>query len=495
MIFGIEIIALLIAVVLGAAMTKRASTAPSTALRIEMRPSASIFARYDNTTDVRTHPAFFATRVTEFFTTHHYALKRTAPPKLNYVWWRIIVPGTYSTPFQLAISFLDTDIDGREGDFELQASLFRTADTIQMTWKLSGTRPTSFAALEIVEYTMTELRSYFLETSAGSPSGVARPASVLAETVSPIELPKPRIPRPVTWPTPQDYNEAMQNPKANLGKTLLQEGRVELNSIGLPKAASGAFASVYKLTAKQESYALKCFFDLADDQKERFSSISKYVLSDDLEYTVDFDYIDKGVLVRGHWYPILCMPWVHGIPLNFYVQQHLSNPERILDLSQKFVEMMTKLNAAGIAHGDLQHGNILVTDEGIRLVDYDGMFVPGMESMTSNELGHRNYQHPGRQAVHFGPWLDNFSAWLIYCSLRALAIDSALWYAGAAGDETLLMRKTDYTDPQNSEVFRQMDRRGERLATIGMILRDITELPITDVPNLEPGTIGAKLSF
>ena len=39
-----------------------------------------------------------------------------------------------------------------------------------------------------------------------------------------------------------------------------------------------------------------------------------------------------------------------------------------------------------IAHGDLQHGNIIVQDDGtIRLVDYDGCYVPELAGLKSNE--------------------------------------------------------------------------------------------------------------
>lgn len=42
--------------------------------------------------------------------------------------------------------------------------------------------------------------------------------------------------------------------------------------------------------------------------------------------------------------------------------------------------MCKKLHEKSIAHGDLQHGNILVDSNGnIYLIDYDSMFVPSLE--------------------------------------------------------------------------------------------------------------------
>jgi predicted unusual protein kinase regulating ubiquinone biosynthesis (AarF/ABC1/UbiB family) len=112
------------------------------------------------------------------------------------------------------------------------------------------------------------------------------------------------------------------------------------------------------------------------------------------------------------------MEWVDGLTLDQYIYENLENPTKLDALASQFSKMMYEMRAAGIAHGDLQHGNIIIVDEEIRLVDYDGMFVPALDGLTSNELGHNNYQHPTRSAEHFGDYLDNFSAWTILTSIN-----------------------------------------------------------------------------
>jgi len=47
-------------------------------------------------------------------------------------------------------------------------------------------------------------------------------------------------------------------------------------------------------------------------------------------------------------------------------------------LAERFRTMVSRLKEAGIAHGDLQHGNILVIDDDYKLVDYDGIYVPSL---------------------------------------------------------------------------------------------------------------------
>ena len=91
------------------------------------------------------------------------------------------------------------------------------------------------------------------------------------------------------------------------------------------------------------------------------------------------------------------------------------------------------------------------------MVDYDCMFVPGLEGLKSNEVGHKNYQHPKRSAKDFGPHLDNFSTWCIYLSLMALGSEPSLWKLLDAGEENLLFKKQDLESPTNSKTFRILE--------------------------------------
>jgi hypothetical protein len=119
--------------------------------------------------------------------------------------------------------------------------------------------------------------------------------------------------------------------------------------------------------------------------------------------------------------------------------------------------MIQALRHASIAHGDLQHGNVLVGSSGLKLVDYDGMFVPALLGKRGTELGQPNYQHPRRADVDFGPSLDSFSAWVIYVSIVALSIYPNLWQTFRGGDDCLLFRRADFEDPDSSRVIRALE--------------------------------------
>ncbi len=215
-------------------------------------------------------------------------------------------------------------------------------------------------------------------------------------------------------PSDSDYNGAIQNPGTCFQDVDLRAGNVELMpTLPLPKARSGNFATVYKVVSRGTAWAVRCFTRaIPQDQQRRYEEISRAVAAANLPYFVGFSYLPQGIRVGSQWFPIVKMEWASGEPLDSYVARRLTAPRALSELAVAWVEMTAALERAGIAHGDLQHGNVLVSNGALRLVDYDGMFVPSLVGSRAAELGHRNYQHPCRDDAHFGPWLDHFSSWV-----------------------------------------------------------------------------------
>ncbi|HEY9785030.1 MAG TPA: tetratricopeptide repeat protein [Candidatus Obscuribacterales bacterium] len=295
------------------------------------------------------------------------------------------------------------------------------------------------------------------------------------------------------WPTPQDYNEAIQNPDHVFCDQELKWSCAELDQLGLPRPISGGFATVYKMNCGDRSVAVRCFLRNIKDQQERYKHIGDFVHSDHLPYTVDFEYLEKGILIKGNWYPILKMEWVEGHLLNEYVELNLNVKDNLVDLAERFRLMVKELAQAGVGHGDLQHGNIMVIGGELRLVDYDGMYVPALRGKQSNELGHRHYQHPKRSKEHYEPYIDNFSAWSIDTSLSAICEDASLWQQLTAGDECLLFREADYRDPTASKAFAVLENHpSEEIRRNCRLLRSFLQTPLEDVPPLHGTTHDAS---
>ncbi len=289
-------------------------------------------------------------------------------------------------------------------------------------------------------------------------------------------------------PTDTDYQEAIQNPRQVFLDPELQGGKVELMSsaLPLPKARSGNFAVAFRMDCDHGSYAVKCFTRMPHpDLRIRYEEISKHLLAKRLPYTVGFRFIQNGIRARSAWFPILKMEWIHGASLGDYIGQNLRNPGLLIDLATKWIEMVRALQQADIAHGDLQHGNVLVLAGNLRLIDYDGMYVPGLAGRLSHEKGHQNYQHPQRE-TEFGPSLDNFSAWVIFVSILALAYEPRLWSQFKGGDECLLFRKHDFTEPDKSDLIQALvHSREQRIQSLASLLRKVIDLPPQQVPSLD----------
>lgn len=287
------------------------------------------------------------------------------------------------------------------------------------------------------------------------------------------------------WPSPSDYNEALQNPAQSFSDSVLGSGVPELDSHGLPRPISGMFASVYKLATTEGDWAVKCFLNDVPDQVERYSAISSALKNLELAEFIDFEFQERGVAVRGSSFPILKMRWCNGLPLVQWLEAKLTNTTLLEHFLAKWQSLLLDMSKNGIAHGDLQHGNILIEDENIRLVDYDCMYVPTLKGRNSNELGHRNYQHPQRQACHFGPSLDNFSAWLIYLSVKILRYDPGLWWEFRGGDDCLLLRSADLDNPLESERFAVLENHhSEIIRQCSKTIRYLLTLPLDEIPSL-----------
>jgi len=222
-----------------------------------------------------------------------------------------------------------------------------------------------------------------------------------------------------SYPTPSQYQEALQAPTVAFADATLQDSTPRTNALGLPQPVTGSFAAVFPVTTETGArYAVKCFLAERPDQEARYQAISHAL--DEVQHPafVDFAYQTGGVRVEGDAYPVLKMEWAEGTTLNRFVEAHLDRPEVLDRLAEAWADLMADLDRMDLAHGDLQHGNVLVETAGealrLRLVDYDTMYVPALEGRASAEVGHRNYQHPDRTDADFGPALDRFAGLVVY---------------------------------------------------------------------------------
>ncbi|MCX7392524.1 MAG: SUMF1/EgtB/PvdO family nonheme iron enzyme [Planctomycetales bacterium] len=300
----------------------------------------------------------------------------------------------------------------------------------------------------------------------------------------------------MSWPIAPDYNDAIQNPEMNLRDPCLKRGTIATNQLGLPVVASGNFASVFQVSDGLQRWAVKCFTRQIRDQQERYKAISDHLKAHALPFTVEFDYQQEGILVGGAWYPLLRMQWVDGPLLDAYVREQVNNKQALQQLATKWLLLIESLRRAGVAHGDLQSGNVKIVGDDIRLIDYDGMYVPALKQKGSNENGHPNFQHPRRSGKDFDQYIDNFSAWVIYTSLIALVEYPAIWDEAKGGDDCLIFQKSDFDSPASSPVFEKLERVGSKdLRALLARIRNYTHLAPQQVPPLDINTRAPRLAL
>ena len=168
--------------------------------------------------------------------------------------------------------------------------------------------------------------------------------------------------------------------------------------------------------------------------------------------------------MHGRFYPVLVMEWIQGPTLDVYIDKALLRRDYACELSglaEGLLAVAKELRDGGVAHGDLQHQNIIVSHEGLRLVDLDGMFVPAIAGLGAVEVGLDGFQRPKRDESLFDSALDGFSVLVIYLSLLALREDPELWQQFHVRDGSpLLFKRVDFEKPAGSKLFRRQGHEG-----------------------------------
>ncbi len=299
----------------------------------------------------------------------------------------------------------------------------------------------------------------------------------------------------MSWPLASHFSATLQNPRIAFRDERLRSSCIEKNGQNQPRPWAGAFAVVYKGVDPegQQPFAVRIFTTESPERRERYELISGYLQGRKLHCLVDFEYRDGGIRSAGDgkWYPLIIMDWVQGETLFNWLRSRCleGNREAIAQIADRWLEAVQEMNDNSIAHGDLQHGNIMVTQGWqIKLVDYDGMCVPPLVGRRNLEVGVEPYQHRDRGAgTLLSLDLDNFSALVIYVALRALSIQPALWskYVEQVGYDKLLFRREDFQVPAQSALYYDLMQLGnDDLRGMTEKLFGLWQARIEDVPPL-----------
>lgn len=262
----------------------------------------------------------------------------------------------------------------------------------------------------------------------------------------------------MTYPSLEQYQEALQHPRVALLDGELKNGSIATSGLGLPKVMCGGFALTYTISVGAGKYAVRCFHKKSPDLEMRYKAVSSKLKALSSNYFLPFEFQPQGVQVQGAKFPIVKMAWAAGDTLGEFVSDNFRNGSALATLRESIVKLSSYLESQLIAHGDLQPGNLMVSQGGklIQLIDYDGMFVPEIKQLGAAEIGHRNFQHPSRTGANFNASLDRFSFISLVVALKALERNPDLWDESQSDWDSFVFRASDFSDPASSKVFKKL---------------------------------------
>ncbi len=265
--------------------------------------------------------------------------------------------------------------------------------------------------------------------------------------------PTPSRPVGRSWPAATDYVRAVQATPRPLSEAGLSGAWLVRDGMGMPATSSGQNAVVFEMGHEGAGLALRCFTRSPEDAAQRYRALAAVLERSDCDAVVPARWVESAIQVGDRRWPAIVMPWVQGAPLSAVVEDLLDRPDKLRALSETWLDTVSALATAGLAHGDLQCGNVLVDEAGaLHLVDHDGFHLPGLGPPA--ELGHPDFQHPSRSARDWGPGMDGFSVLVVHLGLRALAADRDLWRFNSA--ENLILSREDFAHPDGTPIWARL---------------------------------------
>lgn len=288
---------------------------------------------------------------------------------------------------------------------------------------------------------------------------------------------------------PADIVDIIQTP-ALIKDDFIKQGRVVLDEKGNPIHYTGGFAIVFPFIVNSEKWAFRCWYNSIGNIGRRLQVLSHELSQQKLPYFCNFSYIEKGIVINGSIQPTTRMQWIDGDNIKDYICKNAYNKNALNDIANKFLSMCHDLHMAGIAHGDLQHGNIIVNQSRqIFLIDYDSVYLPTLTGEKDIITGLAAYQHPARVKglnIYAHEKLDYFSELIIYLSILAISRNPELVKQfNVEKSDSLLFVREDFENLKQSRIYKTLvTLKDDKILRLVDILYEY--LQIQDIRNLEP---------
>lgn len=290
------------------------------------------------------------------------------------------------------------------------------------------------------------------------------------------------------FPSINQYIESLTNLRHHFKQirqfTLIADGDRK------PYFISGNNAVVFKVEMRGKMYALKCFIRYSGVLDENYECICSFCKKIDSPYIPSFEFLKDEIFVfdekgEGMYFPAILCEWVEGLSLGEYVKEKCleGNIDLLHAIAATFDEFALWLLSKEFAHGDLKQDNIIVTNDGrLVLLDFDGMFVPGMEGKPAHEFGSLSFQHPRREATLFNRHTDDYSLALISASLHTLSLKPELFPTFHDG-ENIIFNPKEILEDRSPAYLEALELAQSRPALLELLATLKSEDPV--LPSLQ----------
>lgn len=277
-------------------------------------------------------------------------------------------------------------------------------------------------------------------------------------------------------PTIPSIRTSVENKEVLVLDEHAKKGTFRRDARGRLIAYAGGFSVVFPYELPDGTkWAFRCWHSDISNTRKRYEIISDAIKRANLEFLCEFNYIEKGINVEGNIYPTTRMRWVEGITIKDYICKYRQSKDKLKVLAENFLLMTQALHEQSLAHGDLQHGNILVGDDHrLNLVDYDSFYCPKLKGEEDTVTGLPDYQHPSRKSnKSVSEKLDYFSELIIYLSIMAIAEAPFLVDKYKVEDaDRLLFSKEDFDDITKSQIYKDIQSLGKQFQELLDVLEE-----------------------
>ncbi len=274
----------------------------------------------------------------------------------------------------------------------------------------------------------------------------------------------------MSLPTKEDISVAIESSGAIKASEL--EGYSPVPGIIGPESYSGGFCIVFPFVKGRDKKAVRIWHQEIDNIQERYKLLSKDTKHCHVKSIIGIEYVEGGMTVDGTDIDLTLMDWIEGKPLKDYISSILSSNKSEQDqkkairaLADDLEEIFKKMHVRKFSHGDLQHDNIIITNNGSpRFIDYDSFYTPSMGmSFYQTTSGYNGYQHPSRFSRQYlsNEKADFFSELILALSLRAISNDFTLWDITEDLDYSLILTPEDFYDLQASKTCQRIRAIGD----------------------------------